>query len=225
MNTELHYSTDMNTLLIFDLDGTLADSREDLTTAVNLTREYYGMPAISVDDVADNTGDGKKKLIERCLADCSDYNIDEAVEKFSFFYHENLTKKTRLYEGVAEGIRSLHKKGIKLAVLSNKPGDMSRKLLDHLKISQYFFKISGGGDVKMLKPAPDGIYDIIKTAEFEGLNSENIYMVGDNYTDIEAAANSRIKSIFCNYGFGSYSGVRPDYSIDDFASLESIVLN
>jgi phosphoglycolate phosphatase len=183
-------------LIIFDLDGTLADTRADLATGINLMRCHYGLPPLELDVVTGYIGSGVRSLVERSLQGAP-VDLDEAVGVNNSFYAEHMLDQTALYEGVYKGLRALGQ--CKLAVLSNKPGDPARRILRHLDIDSFFFRIVGGGDVPKLKPAPDGIEELM---EESGISAEETWMIGDHHTDLQAANNAGVKSGFVTYGLG-----------------------
>jgi len=116
-------------LLIFDLDGTLAETRQDLTTGINQMRAHYSLPALDVETVTGYIGDGVRKLVERSVQG-TEIDVDEALALNKQFYAEHMFDETQLYPGVEEGLAKLA--GYELAVLSNKPGDPTRAILKHL---------------------------------------------------------------------------------------------
>ncbi len=183
-------------LLIFDLDGTLAETQKDLTTGVNLMRAHYGAPPIDVETVTGYIGDGVGTLVERSLQG-EQVDLVEAVELYKRFYCEHMLEQTVLYPGVADGLRRVSSNA--LAVLSNKPGDPSRIILKHLGVDQLFFRILGGGDLPNLKPDPAGIHLLMKES---GIAPENTWMIGDHHTDLEAAHQAGVRSGFVTYGLG-----------------------
>lgn len=200
-------------LLIFDLDGTLAETRQDLTTGVNRMRAHYGLSPIDVETVTGYIGDGVRKLVERSLQGAQ-VDLDEAVTLNRAFYAEHMFDETALYPGVKEGLHEL--KNHALAVLSNKPGDPTREIVKHLGVDGLFFRICGGGDFKNLKPAPDGINALMKEA---GVSKENTWMIGDHHTDMEVAQNAGVKSIFVTYGIGHPAGFTADQTVERFEDL------
>ncbi|MDD3275721.1 MAG: HAD-IA family hydrolase [Kiritimatiellales bacterium] len=185
-------------LLIFDLDGTLVDSRADLATGINLMRAHYGVPPLSVEIIEGFVGDGIRKLVERSLQG-ADVNLEEALALDKKFYAEHMLDETALYPGVTDGLKKLAAAGHALAVLSNKPGNPSRTILNHLNVGGLFFRIIGGGDVPNLKPSPDGIFALL---EESGAQPEDVWMIGDHHTDLEVAHNAGVKSGFVTYGIG-----------------------
>ncbi len=202
-------------LLIFDLDGTLAETRKDLTTGVNLMRAHYELPPLDFETVTGYIGNGVRKLVERSLKG-SNMDIDEAMALNKTFYAEHMLDETELYPNVVEGLRALS--GNTLAVLSNKPGDPTRAILKHLGVDRHFFRMLGGGDVPNLKPEPDGIVELMKES---GIAPENTWMIGDHHTDLEVAHNAGVKCGFVTYGIGHAGNFTADQSWDTFDSLVS----
>ncbi len=202
-------------LLIFDLDGTLADTRADLVTGINLMRAHYGLPPLSMEAVESYIGDGVRKLVERALQEV-DLNVDEAIALNRKLYAEHMLDETALYPGVTDGLKKLAAAGHALAVLSNKPGDPSRAILKHLGVDALFFRILGGGDLPNLKPAPDGIFALM---EESGVQPENTWMLGDHHTDLEVAHNAGVKSGFVTYGIGNTGKFTADQVWNGFGEL------
>jgi phosphoglycolate phosphatase len=215
----------MNTLIIFDLDGTLADTREDIVNAVNLVRKFFKLPSLMFEDVVSYVGGGLGLLMTKSMQDSPEVDHTEACDKFTEYYNQNLTVKTHLYDGAAEVISELAGRGYYLAVLSNKPGRMCRAITAHFELDKYLLTTMGGGDAATKKPDPEGIYEIIKSAERIGFKREtdNIWMIGDHHTDMKAAENAELKSVYCTYGFGDKQGLRSDYEISDIRDLIKIV--
>jgi len=216
----------VNRLIIFDLDGTLADTRADLGRAVNWVRTSYGLAEFSLDKIIGFVGGGRTQLMEKSLHDMPEKDINDACDRFTQYYAKNLVVDTRLYDGVLETIKALWRSGFFLAVLSNKPGDMSRKMTASLGLDQYLMTTLGGGDVVTVKPEPEGFYEVLKVAREKGFNTkkENIWMVGDHHTDLQLAQNVGINSIFCKFGFGTRLEMKPDFEIERFKDITSIIV-
>lgn len=223
--THFYYSIAMNTLIIFDLDGTLADTREDIADAVNLVRKFFKLPSLMFEEVVSYVGGGLGLLMTKSMQDSPEVDHTEACDKFTEYYNQNLTVKTHLYEGAAEVIAELAERGYYLAVLSNKPGQMCRAITAHFGLDKHLLTTMGGGDTATKKPEPEGIYEIIKRAERIGFKREpdNIWMIGDHHTDMKAAENAALKSVYCTYGFGDKQGLSSDYEISDIRDLIKIV--
>ena len=205
----------MNHCIIFDLDGTLVNSLEDLTAAVNYMRGEYGLVELSSDTVKSYIGNGVKQLIKRSIQD-SICDFDGALEKMSSYYREHIVDKTVCFPGVKSGLAELAANGFVLGVWTNKNEQPARHILSKLDISKYFDFVIGGDSGYALKPAPEGARAIMK--EFNS-SEETTFILGDHYTDLEAGRNAGIKRFFASYGFGECRDEKPDFIIDCFADF------
>ena len=185
-------------LLIFDLDGTLIESRLDLATGLNLMRTHYGLSPLTVETIVGYIGDGARNLVELSLQGAK-ADLEEALALALKFYAEHMLDQTEFYPHVEEGLKTLLSSGHVLTVLSNKPGNLTRRIIEQLGATDCFSRILGGGDLKSLKPAPDGIHQLIDQTE---ISAENCWMIGDHHTDLETAYNANVKSGFVSYGIG-----------------------
>ncbi len=200
-------------LIIFDLDGTLIDSRQDLTASVNGMRSDYGLPPLAMEKVTSFVGNGSRKLAERSIFD-ADIALDEAFEALIKHYYRNLNKRTRLYPGVGPGLKRLCQAGIALAISTNKPQRPCETILDELGlISCFTGGIYGACDSYPLKPDPGSIQIII---ERNSANPETTWILGDNHTDLEAGRRAGINRCFAKYGFGEARGETWDMAVDFF---------
>lgn len=202
-------------LLIFDLDGTLIDSRGDLTAGVNHMRRHYGLEDLSVEVVGGYVGNGVRKLVERSLQG-AEVDVEEALKINLAYYCAHMTDLTYLYEGVQSGISALAEAGHKIALLTNKNGDPAREILQHFDLADHFCAMLGGGDIEHLKPHPEGIYSCMNTA---GIGAEDTWMIGDHCTDLEVAENAGVKSAFVEYGFGEKRQFDADAYFASFSEL------
>ncbi|MDQ1474048.1 MAG: phosphoglycolate phosphatase [Bryobacterales bacterium] len=207
-------------LLIFDLDGTLIDSRLDLAHAVNATREHMGKPPLSHELIFSYVGNGAPVLVQRAMgADASVEEVQAALEFFLAYYRQHSLDYTVLYPGVRESIEQLSAAGIMLAVLTNKPVGITRLIMDHLDLSGRMFRIYGGNSFDQKKPHPVGI-DTLRTEA--GATQADTWMIGDSWVDIQTARNAGVPSCGVTYGFQPESLVEypPDVLVDrleDFA--------
>ena len=202
-------------LLIFDLDGTLVDSRADLAAGINHMRRYFGLGELAQETISGYIGSGVRDLVERALHGAN-VPFDEALNTHQAYYRSHLNVHTTTYPGVCDGIRALWGAGHKLAVLTNKPGEPSRTILKHFGLDTFFSSVIGGGDVEGLKPAPDGIF---KSLDTTGVDASRAWMIGDHHTDLAVAKNACIKSAFANYGFGDKLDFEANVSFDSFPEL------
>jgi len=206
-------------LIIFDLDGTLVDSCEDLATAVNLMRAHFGLPALAMEVIRGYVGNGVRMLVTRALQG-TDIDVDEALGVQMPLYRAHAVDKTALYPGVWEGLKRLRERGHILAVATNKPAESCDLILRHLGIFDRFIAVLAAGRYPVLKPAPDMITSIMATA---GMTPENTWVVGDNYTDLEAARRAGTRSIFVTYGYGTPGKEIATYQCDTFDALMGIL--
>lgn len=210
-------------VLIFDLDGTLIDSRHDLATGINLMRRHYGLGPLSVETVASFVGAGIRNLVERSLLDApAAVDLEEAVRVNTECYRQHLHDETTLYPGVRDGLNQLAAAGHALALLSNKPGAASREILRHFEIEALFASIIGGDSGVPLKPNPEAVFAILRDV---GGDRVDAWMVGDNHTDIAAAHRAGIHSIFVTYGMGKLGAESPERTMADFNAVTRLFLN
>lgn len=196
---------------LFDLDGTLIDSREDIALAVNLTRQDFGLPPISVGSVISCVGEGVRILIQRAIPERPDL-WEEMLARQRTHYRDHLLDRTALYPGVQEALAALSGAGWKLAVVTNKPGAVTRPILEGLGILGYFGAVVGGGDCEALKPDPAPLR--LAAERMGAALSPQDWMVGDHFTDLEAGARAGLRRCFCRYGFGELRGEGYDVAVD-----------
>ena len=207
-------------LLIFDLDGTLIDSRADLATAVNLMRQHFGLPALPLATITTFVGDGVRALVTRALQGTS-VNVEEAARVQAPLYREHLFDETTLYPGVSDVLNRLHQAGHTLALATNKPVDASETILAHFGLRSLFAKVLGGGSTARLKPHPEALETIMAGT---GFGAKDTWMVGDNHTDLECARRAGARSVFCAFGFGNRRAETPTVTIQSFGELAGLFL-
>jgi phosphoglycolate phosphatase len=210
-------------LFIFDLDGTLIDSKLDLAHAVNATRAHMGEPPLEHELVYSYVGSGAPVLIRRAFPGASEEQLAAALQYFLDYYRDHMLDYTVLYPGVRETLEKLDNGARRLAVLTNKPVRMSTAILDGLNIGQHFFRVYGGNSFEQKKPDPVGIETLLRET---GARKENSVMVGDSAVDIRTARNAGISCCGVTYGFQpeSLSEDPPDFLIERmdqiFAALQ-----
>jgi phosphoglycolate phosphatase len=207
------------TLVVFDLDGTLVDSLADIATALNETLGHLarGTPSLPREAVRALVGHGARELVARALPRAGvRAPIEEALAVFIDFYERGLLNETRPYPGVVEGLDRL--KDRTLAVLTNKPGDMSRAILGGLGLDHRFFRIYGGGDVPGRKPDPAGLRQLL---EETSARPGEALMVGDSGVDVRTARNAGVAAAGVTYGFDpvGLAAERPDLLVDSLEAL------
>jgi phosphoglycolate phosphatase len=211
-------------LVIFDLDGTLIDSRGDLADATNATRVHLGFPPLSEALVASYVGNGAPVLIRRALGpDASEELVARGLAYFLEYYGGHLLDKTVLYPGVREALDELHAARVQMAVLTNKPTAMSVAIVEGLGLAGHFISVYGGDSFPAKKPDPVGIETLMGEMK---ASREATIMVGDSAVDIRTARNAGVKA--CGVTFGlqpeTFAAEPPDLLVDDMRDLARYVL-
>ena len=195
-------------LVIFDLDGTLIDSRLDLVHSVNAALRHIGRPELPDDVIASYVGDGAPILIQRALGGEA---VDEAIVRqglqfFLSYYREHKLDHTTVYAGVKEALAAIQSasNGVprRLAILSNKPVVPSRAIVEALGLGPFFFQIYGGNSFATKKPDPEGARKLL---EESGMRPEETVIVGDSHTDVETGQNAGLWTVGVSYGFAPHT--------------------
>jgi phosphoglycolate phosphatase len=190
-------------LIVFDLDGTLIDSRLDLANSTNEMLATYGAAPRPVDEIAGMVGEGAKVLVERAL-DAAGLNRHEpdAFARFLEIYSRRLLEHTRLYDGVDDAIATAAE-GASLAVLTNKPVTLSRRILDALGVGRHFRWVIGGDEQFARKPDPAGLRHVMREAD---VVPDATLFVGDSMIDLETARRAGVRLCVVMHGFGRTRG-------------------
>ena len=208
-------------LIIFDLDGTLVDSKPDLTRSVNHVRNQFGLPSLTEEAIAGMIGDGAGMLVKRALGgSVSDERARAGLEEFLSYYREHMLDETRLYPGVAETLDALS--GCDLAVLTNKPWRFSCQILEGLGIYGRFTAVYGGNSFSGKKPDPVGVRQILSDT---GAGPGATWMVGDSSVDVLTGRNAGVRTCGVTYGYAAHTFEQhpPDVLIDRFGELMGVV--
>jgi phosphoglycolate phosphatase len=212
-------------LLIFDLDGTLVDSKQDLIDSVNAARGYMGLPSLPGETVAGYVGRGAMALIQSALGDSAPQaDVEKAHAFFIKYYGEHMLDKTVLYDGVRETLHALRERGHLLAVLTNKPVRFSERMMDALGLGKHFVRIYGGNSFEpKRKPDPVGIHALLSET---GVAKERTIMVGDSVVDVRTARNAGVRACGVAWGFQpeTLQNEPPDFIIDKMQQLAERVL-
>ena len=211
-------------LVIFDLDGTLVDSKQDLINAVNAARGHMSLPPLPDDTVAGYVGNGAPALIRRALGDeAPQVDVDRALEYFLTYYRAHMLDFTRLYPGVRESLDALDAGGVKMAVLTNKPVRFSIDMIKGLGVGDKFFRVYGGNSFEQKKPDPIGVEKLL---EESGCRRDRALIVGDSAVDVRTARNARVECCGVTYGFQpeSFNSDPPDFLVDRMEQLAERIL-
>ena len=184
--------------LVFDLDGTLIDSRRDITTAINRMRAGLELPPLALEQVITMVGEGARLLIERALGPgFPPDEIDRALERYLAYYWDVCLETTRPYPGVDVMLDGLAGR-YPLALLSNKGEALSRRILDGLGLTAHFRQVLGGDSLPTRKPDPTGLRVL---ADRLGVPVERLLLVGDTWVDAETARNAGCLFALVEWGF------------------------
>ncbi len=211
-------------LLIFDLDGTLADTGQDIADALNYALEPFGVRKYSVEETKAMVGSGISKLLESLLPPQSSSKMDAeasvtVTNRFLEHYDKHLVVHTSLYPGVKDTLSRLE--NYRKAIISNKREKYSRKILEDLEVESFFDLIWGSDSVREKKPSPVPILDMME--EFN-VKKEETVIIGDSNYDVEAGNAAGIKVIGVTYGFRSREFLEgSDFIIDSFNELLNII--
>jgi phosphoglycolate phosphatase len=213
-------------LLIFDLDGTLVDSRLDLVHSVNAMLHHFHRPELPESVIASYVGDGAPMLVRRALGDPDDERfVQEALEYFLSYYRVHKLDNTHIYDGVVsslEAIRAAHDGTEKrMAVLSNKPVNPSRAILDHLGLADFFFRVYGGNSFHTKKPDPLGVHTLL---EESGIRADEAIIIGDSSIDVLTGRNAELWTCGVTYGFAprTLELAPPDVAVDNPEELGEV---
>ena len=212
--------TTISRLAVFDLDGTLVDSRHDLAAAANAARAALGLPMWPVESVVRCIGEGAQNLIKGVTPEATPEQRDVAMAAFKAHYAAHCCDATPVYDGVVELIDRLTAVGWRLAVLTNKPDGFSRTILAHHGLAQRFLAITGGD--RFRKPDPRGLNELITAAE---TTPAQAWMIGDHHTDIQVGRAAGCRTLFAAWGFGRLEGQVPHATATDPTAAGNVLLD
>ncbi len=213
-------------LIVFDLDGTLIDSRQDLCNSINAMLTHFDKPELPEAVIASYIGDGASMLVRRALGDPEgdvhdEEFVAEALAFFLDYYRVHKLDFTYVYPGVMEALAAIRaaRPEVLMAVLTNKPVNPSRAICDHFGLSQYFFQNYGGNSFHTKKPDPHGLLALI--AEASAITGSTVLpaetlMVGDSSIDVLTARAAGARSVGCTFGLAPHSleAAEPDFLVD-----------
>ena len=221
------FDPDSIKLVIFDLDGTLIDSRLDLVHSVNAALRHIGRPALPDEVIASYVGDGAPILIQRALGgeQVDEATLHKGLEFFLSYYREHKLDHTTVYPGIADALRTIQNSANgtprKMAVLSNKPVNPSRAIVEALGLAKFFTQIYGGNSFATKKPDPEGV---LKLLDESRALPEQAVIVGDSHVDVRTGRNAGLWTIGVTYGFSTHTLKEepPDVLVDSPEELATI---
>ena len=213
-------------LLIFDLDGTLIDSQLDLIHSINAMLWHFGKTELPGELIATYVGDGAPMLVRRALGDPDDEKfVQEALNYFLAYYKEHKLDNTRVYNGIPDALSSIRRSDNgqprKMAVLSNKPVNPSRAIIEGLGLAEFFTQIYGGNSFSTKKPDPMGAQKLLQET---GCLPTATVIVGDSSNDVLTGRNAGLWTVGVTYGFAPHSLelTPPDVLVDSPQELADL---
>jgi len=213
-----------STALIFDLDGTLVDTAPDLLSATNAVLEREGRGPVGPTILRHMVGFGARSLIQQAFAatgePAAESDLPRFVEQFLVHYRANIATASRPFPNVVATLRSLKERNARMAVLTNKPQELTDLLLPALELAPFFGATFGAGARPYTKPDPRLFHDVVGT-----VGGGPAVMVGDSVTDVATARAAKAPVILVSYGYTPEpaASLGADAVTDDFAEIPSIV--
>jgi phosphoglycolate phosphatase len=215
--------------ILFDLDGTLVETRRDIATGINLALADRGLPGLSVDRVARHVGRGARFLVTRCLEESgvgspSPEEIDSAYHSFHAHYLAHLLETTVVYPGIPGMCDRIMRAGVPMAVVTNKPIEPTKRILTGLGLSAYFPVVLGGDSLPQRKPDPA---PLLRALSLLGAEARRAVMVGDSEVDVEAARAAGVTIAAVTWGFVARQALEsasPDLLADSATALTDWIL-
>jgi phosphoglycolate phosphatase len=204
-------------LVIFDLDGTIIDSLDDLTAATNYMLSELGRRNLLKNEVRKLVGQGARRLVQRAMPDASSEDIEHGLNLFLAYNEEHIVDKTKLYPGVIETLDELNRQGRRLAVLSNKNVTLCRKVMNILRVESFFTSVVGADSNPFRKPSPE---PVLKLLQEYSIAPGKAAIIGDSINDMAAGKSADVVTIGCTYGYGGPDDLtEADYLVGTFAEL------
>lgn len=207
----------MKKLLIYDLDGTLVDTREDIVRSVLHMQSEMNVPPMSHEEIQAHVGRGLYPLMSGTLRTSDKKTLEKGGKIYRAYYSRHMLDHSALYPEARNFLENY--KDRKQAVVTNKPNPFSEEILTHLGVADYFVKIIAGDDEHPKKPDPAAVLALLKQ---ENIRPEEALFIGDSLIDLETARNSGIEIAVISHGFGREDELKsaaPDLLVKDFARL------
>lgn len=209
--------------LIFDLDGTLVDSKADLATATNAMLAALGLPQLSLAQVAGFIGRGARVLVEKALGEANHHLVDQGFSLFMRYYAAHLLDETRLYHGLDSLLADAQAHGVCLSILTNKPEAPARTIVAGLALASFFPLIVGGDTLPTKKPDPQGVRYLQRRTQ---VDLQATLLIGDSRVDYETGVAAGVAMCGVTWGFGArdFSQCVPHFVVDTPERLRALVL-
>ncbi len=210
--------------ILFDLDGTLIDSREDIALSVNMALDHLGLKTLDHSIIYNFIGNGVPILMQRALTESLGEDpsrlLDPGITIFKKIYAQHLLDNTLCYPDVNATLEKLNQ--FEKGVITNKPKDFSITILKGLNILSYFSVVIGGDEVSQKKPHPEGILMALNMMK---LTPDEVIMIGDSYADVEAGMEAGVTTCFINDRLGKLKSIKPHFIINSLIELDKIIFS
>lgn len=231
-NRDLRELADPNRVLLWDLDGTIADTRQDIATGVREMLISFGLEPLPLPNVIRHVGRGVRVLVTRSLAeagrpDADEAMIDEGVRVFRHHYKQHLLDTTVPYGNIAEILHELARRGRRMAIVSNKPEDATVALVDALGLTPCFVAVLGGDSLPVRKPSPEPLLHALALCR-PGARPDEAVLLGDSITDLETGRAAGIPVCGVGWGFDPDGEMRrqgTDWRVETVAELGRIMVS
>jgi phosphoglycolate phosphatase len=209
--------------VLFDLDGTLIDSKKDIAAAANSARLHFGLPALPLETVVGYVGRGIEHLNRKTLGTDDPQRLAEGLEVLKAYYRDHCVDQTFIYPGAKELLNTLKTRGLKLGLVSNKPHEFTLITLEKLGLMSYFTAVLGADVVARKKPDPE---PLLAALEKMGISPREAVMIGDSPVDTQAARAAGIRVGLVSHGFVSkeeMTSSHPDWLVDSLKEFDEIL--
>jgi phosphoglycolate phosphatase len=210
----------MKKIIIFDMDGTIVNTKQDITNTINFVRKSKSLDPLPEDVIVNAINNIRNDRLSKVFYGTETF-LPEDKHLFQSHYLKECTKTSFLYNGILESLEKLKSKGCSLSIATNAYTIFAEKILSDMKIDYLFDHIIGACKVNNPKPNPDMLKLILDLYEYEQLNDPKPIMIGDSHTDIEAGKNAAMNTVFVKWGFGNQNG-NEDISIDEPINLHNV---
>ena len=211
------------TALIFDLDGTLIDSLDDITAALNHALHAVDRPSVARESVRGWIGDGLPMLCDRAWPDAAEPARGRFIQHVAEAYRADAATRTRSYPNILKTLELLRERKVPMAVLTNKPHDLTTQILDALDLTKFFRVIHGYVREDEKKPAPKVA---LRIADMLGLEPGRMWMIGDSDVDVMTARNAGMRALAVTWGFrdrAELTALKPDAVVDEPLKIVAVV--
>jgi phosphoglycolate phosphatase len=209
--------------VLFDLDGTLIDSKKDIAAAANSARLHFGLPALPLETVVGYVGRGIEHLNRKTLGTDDPQRLAEGLEVLKAYYRDHCVDQTFIYPGAKELLNTLKTRGLKLGLVSNKPHEFTLITLEKLGLMSYFTAVLGADVVARKKPDPE---PLLAALEKMGISPREAVMIGDSPVDTQAARAAGMRVGLVSHGFVSkeeMTSSHPDWLVDSLKEFDEIL--